>query len=85
MRRDTDAVALDLVGDRAIATGHRIVRVEHDLAGERFAVIFPDLRQGAVRHGQEGHVAKPNRLIDGAGLCKRAKARNQVLQFLRMT
>ena len=30
-------------------------------------------------------VAKRNCLIDGAGLCKRAKALDEVFQFLRMT
>ena len=42
-------------------------------------------RQCAVGHRNEDHVAKCDRLIDCAGPCKRAKARNKILQFLWMT
>ena len=57
-RSNSDAIALNLLGNGAVAAGHGIIGVEHDLPRQRFAVISADLRHRAVRHGDEDNVAK---------------------------
>ena len=54
-----------------------------DLKAVNWNLTVPELYERSIR-AQEGHVAKPNRLIDGAGLCKRRKPIDQLFQFLGM-
>jgi hypothetical protein len=63
----------DFVRDGTVACGDRIARIEHDLAPERSAVLSADLRQRAIRDGDEDYVSDGNRLIDSPDLCKTAK------------
>ena len=76
LRHDADTLFLDLVGDRnSVARRCGVAGVEDDLAFERGTVVLADLRQGAIGHCYEEHVAKGDRLIDSAGLGELAEIR----------
>ena len=85
LRRYTDSVLFDFVGNGAIARRHRIAGVEHHLSLHPRGIVFADLRDRPIRHGNEQNVAERHGLFHRARLGKAAELGNHVLQLFGMT
>ena len=85
LRRHTDSVLFDFIGNGAIARRHRVAGVEHYLSLHARGIVFANLRDRPVRHGNEQNVAERYSLLDRTGLCKATELGNHILQLFGMT
>src|SRR5215469_751041 len=84
LRRYTDSVLFDFVGNGAITRRHRVTGVEHYFPLHLRGIVFADLWDRSVRDCNEEYVAERYGFLHRSRLGKAAKLGNHVLQLFRM-
>ena len=80
----THAFFARLLADLTVARQHRVAGIHDDLAGEILGVVLGDLRHRAVRHRDQNHIAKRDRVFYSPGARLRPNVLYQRLQIFRI-